>query len=156
MSLVAFLTTVVRILREAEIPFMLTGSLAAAFYGTPRATQDIDLVIEPTPEQVERLVGLMTAAGLYVSHEAALEAFKSHGQFNAIDLETGWKADLIVRKDRSFSETEFARRQPTTLLGVEVALTSLEDLIIAKLEWSEMGDSELQRRDIADLIAVDA
>jgi hypothetical protein len=47
---------------------------------------------------------------------------------------------------------EFSRRRPATLLGVEVSLTSLEDLILAKLEWSRMGDSEIQRRDALQLV----
>ena len=46
MSLGRFLKTVVGLLDEAGVPYMLTGSLAAAYYATPRATQDIDLVIE--------------------------------------------------------------------------------------------------------------
>jgi hypothetical protein len=45
MSLAAFFGTIARALNEAGIPFMLTGSLAAAYYGTPRATQDVDLII---------------------------------------------------------------------------------------------------------------
>lgn len=38
------------------------------------------------------------------------------------------------------------------LLGIQVALASVEDLIIAKLEWSQLGDSELQRRDLLHLL----
>lgn len=131
---------------------MLTGSLASAFYSNPRATQDLDLVIEPSREQVDRFVAAAAGAGLYVSKEAAEQALESRGQFNVIDPESGWKADLIVRKDRSFSRVEFSRRAVATLFGVEIALTSIEDLIIAKLEWSELGDSELQRRDLAQLL----
>lgn len=152
MSLAAFLERVVRALRAADVPFMLTGSLAAAFYGQPRATQDIDLVIEVGPEQLQRLVEQLAGAGFYVSADAAGEALRHGGQFNAIDPEIGWKADLIIRKARDFSRSEFERRKSTELLGVEVALTSLEDLIIAKLEWSELGDSELQRRDIREIL----
>lgn len=152
MSLTEFLSRIARCLSDADVPFMLTGSLAAAFYGTPRATQDVDLVINPDRPQLERLVELLGANGLYVSPEAAAEAFERGGQFNAIDGETGWKADLIVRKGREFSQTEFDRRRPTQLFGVEVALATVEDLIIAKLEWSELADSELQRRDIQQLI----
>jgi hypothetical protein len=63
---------------------MLTGSLAAAFYGTPRATQDIDLVIDPSRPQLDRLEELLGASGLHVSGEAAVEAFERGGQFNAI------------------------------------------------------------------------
>jgi hypothetical protein len=133
---------------------MLTGSLAAAFYGAPRATQDLDLVVEIEPAQLKRLVDALQAAGLYVDLGSALEAIRLGGQFNAIDPSTGWKADLIVRKARSFSESEFGRRQQRQLLGIELALTTLEDLIIAKLEWSELGDSDLQRRDIRELIEI--
>jgi hypothetical protein len=152
LTLTDFLSRVARCLSEADVPFMLTGSLAAAFYGTPRATQDIDLVIDPSRPQLDRLVELLGASGLYVSSEAAVEAFEHGGQFNAIDVETGWKADLIVRKAREFSKREFERRQTSQLFGVELALATVEDLIIAKLEWSELGDSELQRRDILQLL----
>jgi hypothetical protein len=130
---------------------MLTGSLAAAFYGPPRATQDIDMVIEAGPREVERLVEELREAGLYVSR-AAYEAFENSGQINAIDPETGWKADLVFRKERAFSREEFGRRQSTQLLGVDLSLARLEDLIIAQLEWSVLGDSELQRRDVVSLL----
>jgi hypothetical protein len=151
-SLAGFLSTIIGIMDAAGVPHMLTGSLAAAYYATPRATQDIDLVIDAREGQIERLVDGLMAAGLYVSREAALDAFRSQGQFNAIDPESGWKVDLIVRKDRPFSATEFSRRTSVQLLGIEVALTSVEDLIIAKLEWSQLGDSDLQRRDLFQLL----
>jgi len=154
MSLAAFFGTIARALNEAGIPFMLTGSLAAAYYGTPRATQDVDLIIEPQPENLQRLLDNLGAAGLYVDREAAYEALQAGGQFNTIDPTSGWKADLIFRKAREFSRTEFERRQPSELFGIEVALTTLEDLIIAKLEWSQMGDSDLQRRDIRELLEI--
>jgi hypothetical protein len=154
LSVVEFLARIAQSLRAAEVPFMLTGSLAAAYYGTPRATQDIDVVISPGRAELEQLVDLLTDDGLYVSSEAALDAFTHAGQFNVIDPTTGWKADLIIRKARDFSDTEFRRRHSAQLFGVEVGLTTLEDLIIAKLEWSELGDSELQRRDIQQLLEV--
>ncbi len=131
---------------------MLTGSLAAAFYGTPRATQDIDLVIEAQAGPLERLVENLEVAGLYVDRGAATEALDTAGQFNAIDPTSGWKADLIIRKAREFSKTEFQRRRGEELFGIEVGLATLEDLIIAKLEWSQLGDSELQRQDIRNLL----
>jgi len=40
-----------RALDQAGIAYMLTGSFAGAPYGTPRSTQDIDLVVEATPDQ---------------------------------------------------------------------------------------------------------
>lgn len=152
MSLAAFLERVVEVLDEAEVPYMLTGSLASAFYAVPRATQDIDVVIEAEREGIERLVHGLLAAGWYADRNAALEAWQGQSQFNAIAPDTGWKADFIVRKDRAYSREEFRRRERISLLGVELAVASLEDVLIAKLEWSRLGDSALQRRDVAQLL----
>ena len=152
MSLAAFLRRVAEILDEAGVPYMLTGSLASAYYAVPRATQDLDVVIAAEEPGIERIVQGLLTAGCYVDRDAALEARRTHGQFNAIDPESGWKVDLIVRRDRPYSRTEFEQRERVTLLGVEVAVASLEDVLIAKLEWGRLGDSALQRRDVVQLL----
>jgi hypothetical protein len=82
-------------------------------------------------------------------HVSVVEA---RGQFNVIDPDHGWKADLIIRKDRPFSAEEFSRRTVASVLGVEIALASLEDVVLAKLEWSRCGDSVLQRQDVEQLV----
>jgi hypothetical protein len=151
-TLLSFLRDVVEILEEAGVPYMITGSLAAAHYGPPRATQDVDVVVETSADALDRVVELLRSQGLYVNPEAARGAHRTRGQFNAIDPEWGWKLDLIVRKDRPFSVEEFSRRVPATLLGIEVFVPSLEDLIPAKLEWATLGHSELQRQDVLHLI----
>lgn len=152
MSLTAFLEKVVEVLEAAGIPYMLTGSLAAAFYAVPRATQDIDVVIETEEPGIDRLVQDLLEAGWYVDRAAALEAWRGQGQFNAIEAESGWKADFIVRKHRSYSREEFSRRQGISMLGVDLQVASLEDVLIAKLEWGQLGDSALQRRDVVQLL----
>ena len=152
MSLSALLKSVVEILDACGIRYMLTGSLAAAYYATPRATKDIDLVFEADEPGIGELVSRLGEAGLYADLDAALGALATQGQFNAIDPSTGWKVDLIVRKERPFSRSEFSRREQATILGISASLASLEDVLIAKLEWSRMGDSELQRRDVVELI----
>ena len=152
MTLTAFLRKLVEILDEAGVPYMLTGSLASAYYAVPRATQDVDLVIETDVPGVERVVQGLRDAGCYVDRDAALEAWYTQGQFNAIEPDSGWKVDIIVRKDRTYSKTEFERRERASLLGAEVSIASLEDVLIAKLEWSRLGDSALQRRDVIQLL----
>jgi hypothetical protein len=152
MSLTEFLHRVIGILDEAGVPYMLTGSLASAFYAIPRATQDLDVVISTEKGGVEKIVQGLQKAGWYVDRNAALEAHRTRGQFNAIDPSSGWKVDFIVRKDRPFSRTEFDRREQVSLLDLEVSIASLEDILIAKLEWGRLGDSALQRRDVLQLL----
>jgi hypothetical protein len=91
---------IIAALDGAGIPHMLTGSFASSFHGLTRATQDIDLVIAPSESQLRGLVGSLPPEAYYVDLETALDALKRRSQFNVIDLETGWKVDLIVRRDR--------------------------------------------------------
>lgn len=152
MSLTAFFRQVIEMLDEAGVPYMLTGSLASAYYAIPRATQDLDVVIATDEARVEEIVQRLSRLGWYVDRDAAKEAYRTRGQFNAIDPSSGWKVDFIVRKDRPYSRIEFDRRVQVSLLDLEVSITSLEDILIAKLEWSRLGDSVLQRHDVLQLL----
>jgi hypothetical protein len=151
-TLADFLQQIVSILEKAEVPYMLTGSLAAAYYAVPRATQDIDLVVDLELIDPSDLAGLLSAAGFYVSASAAREAASHEGQFNAIDPETGWKVDFIIRKGRPFSRSEFSRRVRRSALGLDLYMVTREDLVVAKLEWAKKGESELQLRDVRALL----
>lgn len=152
-SAVAFLARVVEMLSAAGIPHMLAGSFASAYHGTPRTTQDVDLVIDPSPEGLQVFVSRAETAGFYVDPNRARDALERRRQFNVLEPQSGWKADLIVRKDRPFSREEFARREPATILGAEVFVASPEDTILAKLEWSARTDSERQLADATGIVA---
>jgi hypothetical protein len=125
-SLAAFLEGVVAVLDEAEVIHVPTGSRASAFYAVPKATQDIDVVIEAAREGIERLVRGLLAAGWYADRDAALDAWQGQSQFHAVLPDTGWKADFIIGKDRAYSREEFGRRERISVLGVELAVASLE------------------------------
>jgi hypothetical protein len=120
----------------------------------PRTTQDIDLVLELVPGSLRRLLQDLGDEEYYVSEAAAVDAVRRRSQFNVIDLETGWKADLIVRKERPFSVEEFGRRQQVEMLGATVWVVSAEDTVLSKLEWAQKGQSERQLRDVAGVVAL--
>jgi hypothetical protein len=151
-SFQGLLSRISRNLDSAGVPYMLTGSYASSVHGTPRATQDLDIVIGPTRVQLLALLKLFPDTEYYVSVDAALDAFARRGQFNVIDFETGWKVDLIVIKDRDFSRTEFERRRPLQLDDVSVYVASPEDVLLAKLEWSKLGASARQVEDAAGIV----
>jgi hypothetical protein len=99
-------------------------------------------------------VATLPKAQYYVSLDAALEAQAAESMFNVIDLATGWKVDLIVRKSRPFSRTEFDRRVPADFDGVSLAVATVEDVIVAKLEGAKLGGSARQLDDVAALLRV--
>jgi hypothetical protein len=144
----------IRALEGAGIPYMLTGSFASSYHGVPRATQDIDIVIAPTAEQVRALIRLLPDNEYYADEAAALDAHRRQGQFNVIDFATGWKVDLIIRKSRPFSRTEFDRRSSVDFQGLKLAIASAEDVIIAKLEWAKLGASQRQAEDAAGILRI--
>jgi hypothetical protein len=133
-------------LEERGIAYMITGSFASNVHGMPRATQDADVVIE-----VDRgtLTGFLRSLGdeFYADSDAADSAFSTNRMFNIIHKLTGFKVDVILRKERSFSKEEFARRQRVEFLGRPRWFAAAEDVILAKLEWAKMGSSERQFED---------
>ena len=139
---------------QSDVPFMIAGSFASMAHGLPRTTQDLDVVIDPPDEAaLGALVTALLADEFNVDPDAAREAMQRRSMFNAIDR-SAWKIDFILRKARSFSMEEFARRTAVQILGVPVFIASAEDTIIAKLEWSKLsGGSERQHRDVAGVLA---
>jgi hypothetical protein len=133
-------------LDECGIPYMITGSFASNIHGVPRATQDADVIIDVEQKALERLLESLGSA-FYLNSEAAMDAIFEQRMFNVIHLETGFKVDLIIRKSRPFSKTEFSRRQPVFYLGADRWFVTAEDTILAKLEWSRIGGSERQFND---------
>jgi len=141
-----FLVQIAQRLESVGIPFMVAGSVASSFHGQPRATNDIDLVIDPTPAQLDQFLALF-ADPYYVSPEAAREALKQYSMFNIIEFTAGWKVDLIIRKQRPFSIEEFRRRKAVLLQGHSLPIASPEDTILSKLEWNQITPSERQLHD---------
>jgi hypothetical protein len=148
-----FLRRVLELLRAAGIPHMVTGSFVSSTYGEARTTQDLDVVIDPTPEQLRRFLASLDPAAYYVSPEAANDALARRSMFNVIDFQTGWKADLIVLKTTSAERRRFARRILGQLLGQRAEMATPEDSILSKLEWRKETGSERQFRDAVQVAA---
>ncbi len=143
-------------LGQAGIPYMFTGSFASSFHGTPRASNDFDLVVAPTPAQLRVLKDILPEADYYFDLEDALQELNRSGQFSIIDLASGWKVDLIIRKQREFSLSEFDRRFPIEFDGLTIFMASAEDVVLAKLEWAKKSSSERQIEDVAGILRIRA
>lgn len=147
------LAVIVAELDRSGIPHMLAGSFASTYHGDPRTTNDIDFVIDPSRAALDAFVSGLDPARFYVSAEAARSALEQRGQFNIVLLDSGWKVDLILRRERPFSRSEFARREPAEIAGVSLFVATAEDTIVAKLEWTRAGESERQFRDVVGVVA---
>ncbi|MFN3466372.1 MAG: nucleotidyltransferase [Candidatus Brocadiales bacterium] len=144
------LKVVARRLKSADIPYMVTGSIALNFYSVPRMTRDIDLVIELSPQAVGKFCKLFKK-DFYLSEEAVEEATKKPAVFNLIHNKSIVKVDFIVRKEDEYHKEEFQRRRPVAIEGTTIFLVSPEDLILSKLLWARDTDSAIQLRDVSNL-----
>jgi len=147
-----FLRRLTGLLDAVKIPYMMVGSVGSSLHGRPRATRDADIVIDPAEEQLISLLALLEQ-NHYVRRETALDALRRRTMFNALDLDGGWKADLIIRKDRPFSRQEFARRRQIDAMGGAFWVVSPEDAILSKLEWMKGRESNIQYSDALGVAA---
>jgi hypothetical protein len=136
---------------ELEIEYMVTGSFAMSAYGEIRFTRDIDVVLQIAEDQAKGFARLFET-DYYVSEESVKRAILRRSMFNVINQEYGGKLDCIVIKDTDFARASFGRRRRAEVSGVKFWITTKEDLILAKLNWTRDTHSEMQIRDIANLI----
>ncbi len=145
------LQDVSRRLTTLGLSFMLTGSFALAWYETPRMTRDLDLVVAIAEDDVGCLTAAFSA-DYYLDADAARAAIRSERLFNLMHFASGIKVDLIVRKSTEYRQVEFSRRKAITFAGVPTWIVSREDLILSKLVWARESSSELQLRDVRQLL----
>ena len=145
------LKIVVKRLESARIPYMITGSIAANFYTTPRMTRDIDIVIEVEEKDAETLFSLFSS-DFYVDKNSIRNAIHNKQIFNIIHNEEVVKVDFIIRKDTNYRNLEFKNRRCLVWEGQEIFVASPEDLILSKLFWARESLSEVQLRDVKNLL----
>ncbi len=148
------LKLVTRRLNDAEIDYMLSGSVALTFYGKPRMTRDIDIVVMIPLKAVDRFAKLFEQ-DFYIDRDMIADAIRNQSMFNIIHLETVIKVDFIIRKNQEYRILEFNKRKKMKLEDQEISVVSLEDLIISKLYWAKDSFSEMQIKDIISLLDLD-
>jgi hypothetical protein len=153
------LARLLSLLESSHVPFMLTGSIASTAHGVPRATTDLDVVIDPSAPELDALLLALTEGGWRIDggQARARREVVRRSHFVVVDDATSWKVDLVIRKERPFSIAEFERRERVEVLGVPAWVASAEDIIVSKLEWSKQATDitqrSRQRRDVAGVVA---
>lgn len=147
----AVLKILIKKLKSADIPYMVSGSIAANFYMTPRMTRDIDIVIQVETADAERIYSLFSDE-FYADKDMIRDAICEKHMFNIIHNEGIVKIDFIVRKDSEYRKLEFERRRSIPFEETEIDIVSAEDLIISKLYWAKNSMSEMQIRDVKNIL----
>jgi hypothetical protein len=137
-----FVKLVLAALEAADVPYMIGGAVAAWAWGEPRATRDLDIVVQVPVELVNRLSEELTARDMLVPAEIILNHLlddRADIPINAIHIHSGYKADIyLLQEGDTLRKEAFQRRKLVDLGSVlgKVYLHSPEDLIVYKLWYS--------------------
>jgi hypothetical protein len=148
------LRQVVAALEKLGLQYFVTGGTATIFYGEPRFTNDVDVVVDLTATDVPRLLAEFQPPEFYADEEAALEAVRRRRQFNIIQPRTGWKVDVIIPPHTSFDRSRFARARRLDLGGFEARFASPEDAILMKLVFYRQSRSDRHLRDVTGVLQI--
>ena len=145
------LKTVTLRLKKANIPYMISGSIAANYYTIPRMTRDIDIVVDLSQPDIDRFIDLFQE-DFYLDKKIIKKEVSKQGMFNLIHNQYVIKVDFIVRKSSAYNETAFSRRKKVSIKDSPVWFISPEDLVISKLIWAKNSRSEMQIKDVQNLM----
>jgi hypothetical protein len=140
-----------RPLEQLGLRYMISGSVAAIYYGEPRMTNDVDLVLFLRAQDVDSLVAAFPASEFYCPPAEVIEYERlreSRGHFNLIHLESGFRADVYL-SGRDELHAWGIRHLVRTSIGEEsVSFAPPEYVIIRKLQFFREGGSGKHLRDI--------
>lgn len=125
------LKTVARRLDDLGVPYMVTGSMAVNYYAVPRMTRDIDVVVELSGGDADRLCEAFEG-DFYVDRDAVRRAVEERGLFNLIHGASVVKVDFVVRKESEYRRVEFSRRRRIRVEDQELSAVAPEDLIVSQ------------------------
>ncbi len=151
-----FIRVFIRPLDELGIAYMVTGSIAAIFYGEPRLTHDIDLVLVLAANDVTVFCDKFDLKHYYCPPEDVIMIERNrsmNAHFNLIHHDTGLKADCYVYTGDELHTWALAKRRTATISdGVEATLAPPEYVIIRKLQYFKEGRSQKHITDVAAML----
>lgn len=139
----AWLLQFIMPLDKAGIPYAIVGSVASSVYGEPRATNDVDLLIQIAPADVARLARAFPEEQFHVPPTEAIAVELGRpggGHLDLIALETMMKADLYPLTEAEAAW--FAKRRPLEIGGHLLRFARPEAVILHKLRFYREGGAE--------------
>ena len=118
---------IVKALNDAGVDYMFTGALAASYYGTPRTTMDMDVIVRFSPENTKRFTVQLRKAGMGVRERKIREAFESGFRIVTLkDKKSPFTVDIML-SDKKLEKISGA------ILGLSTFYQTPEALISSKL-----------------------
>ena len=158
LDIAGFLKLVIDALEASGVDYLIGGAIAEWAWGEPRATQDLDLVVNIPIKSVNKLSKELEKRDMLIPAEIILDNIledRADIPINAIHMYSGLKADLYpVREGDELRQSAFQRREQVDYgppIG-KVYIHSPEDLILYKLIYFGLSQQSKHSRDIAAIL----
>ncbi len=158
LDIAGFLKLVIGALEAAGIDYLIGGAIAGWAWGEPRATQDLDMVVDIPFESVTKLSNELKARDMIVPPDIILDTLiedRAYIPINAIHMYSGLKADIYpIRSGDELRREAFQRRREVDFgppIG-KVFVHSPEDLILYKLLSFSISQQPKHIRDITAIL----
>lgn len=155
MELFELLRMVARTCEQLGIRYLTVGSTATIAFGEPRFTNDIDIVLDLQPHQIDDFCRAFSGPDFYLSRAAVDSAVRKRFQFNILHTTSGFKVDCILPTASPFDQNQLERGvRKKVLEDFEAVFGSPEDVILKKMEYFKLGESEKHLRDIGGVLKI--
>lgn len=143
-------------LESAGVRFAIGGSWAGTAFGEPRSTNDIDVLADVHPANLDRFLAALPP-DFYADPDYAREALRLGRPFNLIYMPAALKFDIFPARAFPIGLDEIERAIPLPGSGLSdspVPFVTAEDILLAKLHWFQAGGSvsEVQWRDVQAIL----
>jgi hypothetical protein len=158
LDITAFLKLILEVLKASKVEYLIGGAIAEWAWGEPRATQDLDIVIDLPAKSVNRFSRELEKRDMLVSADIILDAMmedRAGTPLNAIHMYSGLKADLYLMQDGDELRRGAFQRRILVDYGPpigEVYVHAPEDLILYKLMYLGFSGQPKHARDIGAIL----
>ena len=123
------LADVFRSFRDHEVRYVVVGGIAAVLHGVPRATFDLDSLIDPSPDNARRLLAALMQAGLGTASLTTAEKILAS---EITVFQDRVRVDVLTAAPGVSFEDAWSRRETMNYQGQEFFVLSKPDLIASK------------------------
>ncbi|MBN1130201.1 MAG: nucleotidyltransferase [Chitinispirillaceae bacterium] len=128
----------IRLLKKHKIPFTLVGGFAVIYYGYPRLTQDIDILIDPSPRNAKKMILVLEEFG-FGGVGFSEKLFQGKGTAVHLGVEPN-RIDILTSLKGVSNAVIFSRLKKVRLQGIVIPVISLSDLIRCKKNSKRLKD----------------
>src|SRR4030042_6506854 len=133
------LTGVFESCQRYDVRYLVIGGIAAILYGVPRATFDLDILIEATPDNAKQLLDALLDAGMGTASLTNVEDLLS----NEITVFKDWvRIDVLTTAPGIDFQEAWKRRETMMYHGETFSVVSRKDLISSKKALGRAVDLE--------------